>query len=118
MEDLGIIPDHIHRITRKDLMESNQDLIESAAHILGSLPVRALSAVVKAKRARKVSISVTTKNITRLDTLLNGRPQSTLDVKDGRTTVTLPLRSAGKQVLELRGFDGAYLVSARRLKLW
>lgn len=34
LEDLGVIPDHIHHMTKNDLLNSNADLIEKAASIL------------------------------------------------------------------------------------
>ncbi len=34
VEDLGVIPDHRHRMTRRDLLEDNADLIERAAELL------------------------------------------------------------------------------------
>ena len=34
LEDLGVQPDRVHRLTRKDVMEGNSDLIESAMALL------------------------------------------------------------------------------------
>lgn len=36
LEDLGVIPDHIHYMTKNDLLNKNADLIEKAASILAS----------------------------------------------------------------------------------
>ena len=34
LEDLGVVPDHIHHMTKNDLLNKNADLIEKAASIL------------------------------------------------------------------------------------
>jgi len=33
LEDLGVQPDHIHKITRNDILNSNEDLIRAAAEL-------------------------------------------------------------------------------------
>jgi hypothetical protein len=118
LEDLGVKPDEIHRMTRNDLLNDNEDLILRAAGILaGVQPVRALSVEVDRTSEREVSLSTTTENIPRLDAYVDGRPRLTLDVEDGQTTFDLPLDSPGPHILELRGFDGKELVAARRTEM-
>ena len=117
LEDLGVVPDEIHKMTKNDLLSNDEDLISDAASILADLPVRALSVELDQATDTAVSVSTTTENISRLDAYIDGRPQRTLDVEDGPTTFDLPLDSPGPHILELRGFDGNEIVAARRIEL-
>jgi hypothetical protein len=40
LEDLGVEPDAIHRLTRRDLLEGNRDLINEAGRILAGGALR------------------------------------------------------------------------------
>jgi hypothetical protein len=117
LEDLGVIPDQLHNTTRNDVLNDNEDLITHAASILANLPVRALSVELDQATDGAVSVSTTTKNISRLDAYIDERPRLTLDVEDGQTTFDLPLDSPGRHTIELRGFDGKKLVAARRIEI-
>ena len=117
LEDLGVVPDEIHKMTKNDLLSNDEDLISDAASILADLPVRALSVELDQATDTAVSVSTTTENISRLDAYIDGRPQRTLDVEDGPTTFDLPLDSPGPHILELRGFDGNEIVAARRIEM-
>ena len=109
LEDLGVVPDHIHHMTRRDVLGSNEDLIAAAAELLAGGPVRDLSATVS-----QGSVTVTTAKISRLDIVFDGRPFGSMDVTDGPHGVSIP---AGVGVIDLRGYDEGALVAARRLNV-
>jgi C-terminal processing protease CtpA/Prc len=118
LEELGVVPDRIHYMTRNDVLHDNEDLITRAASMLADLPARVLSVeVVGQATDGEVRVSTTTENISRLDAYLDGRPQLTIDVGDGATTFELPLDSPDPHTLELRGFDGNELVASRRIEM-
>lgn len=116
VEDLGIVPNERHYLTQNDLLRNNVDLINRAAGLLAKLPSYTIGVNVTAKTATELTFTVTTQNLSRLDVYLDGRPQRSLDVKDGTTTVKLP-RSATSTVLELRGFANNQLVASRKTDL-
>ena len=117
VEDLGITPDVIHRTTKNDVLKDNVDLIERAGKILASLPVYSISAKVQNINNVPANLVVTTKNITRLDLILNDRPHQSFDVKNGTTTFALPPLPSGQNLLELRGFRDAKLEVSTRINL-
>ena len=43
VEDLGVRPDVLHKLTRADLLEDNVDLLDAAGELLAGMPVRRLS---------------------------------------------------------------------------
>jgi hypothetical protein len=112
VEDIGVVPDVIHRLTRRDLLEGNPDLIARAAAVLSELPARALT--VELREPAKASVTV--RGISRLDVHTDGRPRATIDVEDGDRTLDLPAEWGAWRLLELRGFAGDELVAMRRLR--
>jgi len=120
VEDLGIVPDEIHRMTRRDLMEGNPDLIEKACEMLAAGKSYSIKAKIKHREGSAPQIEVETSNITRLDVFINDRPHDSLDVAGYKTTINLPARFIEiTEPLEvfLRGFANDQLVAVFRKRL-
>lgn len=93
LEELGIVPDHRHYMTRRDVLGSNDDLIKRAARILMNRPVYALSVrtVTGSEATRGIVVTAqsktkrydSAKRISRVDIYVNGRPYRSLDATDG-----------------------------------
>ena len=49
IEDLGIAPDIMYGLTRRDLLERNVDLYKKASEILAGMPIIQLDAVLSSK---------------------------------------------------------------------
>jgi hypothetical protein len=117
VEDLGVQPDFVHQLTNRDLMENNDDLMNRAGEILAGLPVYNLSVTIDGIDGTSLTATVTTQNISRLDALVDERPQQSLDVSDGATQLALELPSK-YEILELCGYDvQGRLVAAPRIKI-
>ena len=107
-------------MTEKDLLESNEDLMNKAGEILAGLPVYSLSAKIEKISRRKIAVTFTTQNISRLDLYLDGQPlRGSLDVNDGTQSldIELPSRLKDALVLEIRGYEKGRLVAASRFDL-
>ncbi len=111
LEDLGVVPDEAYKMTRRDLLEANIDLIERAATLLAGLPRFRLDASA-AKVGANLRVTLTTAGIDRLDFEINRRPQRSVDVTNGNRTVDLPT-SLAHGTLELKGYRAGALVAAR-----
>jgi hypothetical protein len=117
IEDLGVVPDETHEMTRDDLLNGNQDLIQKAAGLLAGMTVFALHAEVTGSADGTVEVSATTRNVDRIDAYVDGRPRTTVDVAaDGVTRFSVS-GTDGAFVLELRGFQDDKLVAATRIQL-
>jgi hypothetical protein len=116
LEDLGVTPDVVRPLTKRDLLEDNMDLLEYAAGLLAGGRPRRL--VVRAGSAGPdgLDLKVETRALTSLDLYVDGRPAGTVAVQDGAHTVALR-QPAVRGVLRVEGFDGADLVASRRLDL-
>jgi len=113
VEDLGVVPDEVHRVTRSDVLDENVDLINRAAKMLAAMPVHTVTAKMLTA-AVPATVEVTTRNVDRLDLFLNGRPLQSVDVADDTTTVALPTLTGSMNMLELRGFCAGQLVASTR----
>jgi hypothetical protein len=110
VEDLGIVPDEVHRMTRDDLLHGNRDLIARAAALLVERKVYGLDSVLDGDPPR---LRASCRNLTRLDLFLDGRPFQSLDVENDEALFELAGPAAGRR-LELRGYDGERLAAVLR----
>ncbi len=115
LEDLGVMPNHTHLMTRDDVLHQNRDLLARAGELLAALPARQLGASPGTADADGLPVTVTTRALDRLDVYVDGRPRSSHDIKDGALVLTLPAQPAGAHTLELRGFADDELVASRRV---
>ena len=116
VEDLGVIPDVSYKLTRRDLIEANADLMDEAGELLAQGTPRRLEVAVASQTASTLTLSVTTEAVTSVDVYVKGRPVTTSRVQDGANQVQLPKPGAGSS-LRLDGFAGGSLVASRRLEL-
>jgi len=138
LEELGIVPDDRHYITKRDLLEQNYDLLRKAAEKLRSKPVYSLSVkpftrkagawgVVlscsskipppKTTKGSKIPPVKTTGNIAYVDLFLNGRFKKSINAKNGSLRATRVMFEDGNGELLVQAFDEAHnLVAASRLR--
>ena len=111
VEDLGVVPDIRHKLTRNDVVSGNVDLLARAGQVLAALPVRKLQVVATpaANGALKVDLSV--QNIDRADVYVDARPRASIDI--GGTTATLTIANAsGARRIRVEGFAAGQLVAS------
>jgi hypothetical protein len=121
VEDLGIKPDHIHRMTRKDLLGNNDDLIAAAIGLLAGKKPHAIRVHVLPNDGELPRLQVETHNVTRLDVYFNDRPRASRDIHHAQVEIDLPALigapEPGRRSLELRGYEGDELVVVFRSEL-
>lgn len=98
LEDLGVVPDVLVRTTRRDLLESNVDLIAAAAKLLKGQPKRSLATTVTEQGSTGTTLAVTASGVDRVDVLVGGRPRASVDLP-GSAAVTVP-ETQGEAVLQ------------------
>lgn len=116
LEDLGVVPDERHRMTRADILNKNVDLMEHAGALLASMPVIEMTVKVAPGVGDTLKIQVDTRNVDRLDFYLDDHPQSTSVIGEGNSVAVELTRKAAK-VLQLKGFRRDKLVAARQIVL-
>ncbi|MGR6922033.1 S41 family peptidase [[Actinomadura] parvosata] len=109
VEDLGVVPDFRHHMTRRDVLQGNEDLLARAGGILAGQPVRQLDVQVAAAQ-----LTLTTALVDRADIYLDGRPAASVDVTQQVTTVPVP-GAGSAHVIRVEGFEGGELVAARTI---
>ena len=115
VEDLGVVPDERHLMTRRDIEHDNIDVITRAVSLLRNQPARGLGVDGTAGADGVLVLEVTCVGIDRLDVWLDERPVRSLDVQDRVTRLDLP--ASGARGLRLAGYTGGRLVASRREEL-
>jgi hypothetical protein len=112
VEDLGVVPDKIHQMTRRDVERKNDDLIEHAVSLLRDQPPRQLDVKKTAIRDGLLRLTLTTAGIDRVDVYVDDRPIASMLVTAKPPVVKVP--SAGARRLRLMGYADGVLVGNRR----
>ncbi|MEW9550426.1 S41 family peptidase [Nonomuraea sp. NPDC050783] len=111
VEDLGVAPDERHRMTRRDVLQDNADLLEHAGRLLAALPARRLEVEVAASGGE---LTLRTHLLDRADVYLDGRPRASVDLT--QETVTVPVPGAGAaHTIRVEGFQDGALAAARTI---
>jgi len=107
LEEFGVVPNVLHKMSKADLLEDNIDLINHAAALLSRLSARVVTNV-----DGKLTLEVRTKGISRLAVLVDGEPQKSLDLQDEKAQFMLDVLLPHEQpILQLRGFNENCLVA-------
>ncbi|HST66478.1 MAG TPA: S41 family peptidase, partial [Mycobacteriales bacterium] len=115
LEDLGVVPDVRHHLTRADVLAGNVDLLARAGALLARMPVRAL-AVRPVRRGTELTLDVSASGVDQVDVYLDGRPRGSVRVVDGVAAATIS--GAGRaRVARVEGFADGELVAARTIRL-
>jgi hypothetical protein len=117
LEDLGVVPNKRHFLTRNDLINGNVDLLNEAGALLESLPARELQVTVKRASPKQATVVARAKAMTRLDVYVDDRPMSSVDLDGAEKTVDVSTGGAPAPMLEVRGFDEGRLVARYRTKI-
>jgi C-terminal processing protease CtpA/Prc len=113
VEDLGVRPDAIHKLTRNDLLAGNVDLLDVAGELLASMPVRRLE-VDTSVAGNMLTVEIDADGIDRVDLSLDGRPHSSQDIGQNPLSVQIQGVTAG-EVLRADGYFNGELVASRRV---
>ena len=114
MEDLGVVPDTRYLMTLNDVLNHNVDLIAAAAKMLAGMKTQVFR--LKAPSGTPVQqLTFESKNIDRVDMLVNDRPVVSQDVTDGIGTLTLPTPAPAGSTLACNGYRSGSLVASTRL---
>ncbi len=109
LEDLGVVPNANHKMTKNDVLNGNGDLVAAAAKLLATAQRVSLSATTTGKTAGKRTLTVITQGIDRVDVLVDGRPRLSADVTDGTTPVPISNPGPGTHTFVLHGYEGGAL---------
>jgi C-terminal processing protease CtpA/Prc len=114
VEDLGIIPDILYDMSRRDLLEENVDLIKKASEILAGMPVRQLEATLS-DQGGSLQIGLTTLGISRVDVYVDGRPVLSQNVTDGINKIIIDKPSTDVKMVKIIGLKGSEIVATRKV---
>jgi Peptidase family S41 len=116
VEDLGVVPDERHRITKRDVLEGNVDLLDRAGELLAALPVRRLTANATLTNAGKLTVAIDAQGLDRADVFVDGRPRATQDIGAGAASITVS-GMQGATSVRIEGYSGDELVACRTVTI-
>ncbi|MFJ4616637.1 S41 family peptidase [Streptomyces sp. NPDC088812] len=111
VEDLGVVPDELHRMTRRDLLEDNADLFDQAGRLLQERKPHAVSVTDAVSVDGSLRIKVKATNVDRVDVYVDQRPGASVDLSDGQADVTVP-GAAAARAARVDGFEAGQLVAS------
>ena len=116
VEDIGVVPDERHELTRADIVGDNPDLLARAGELLAGRPsfTLALAEAPEVRPDGKVRLKLRTAGLDRVDVAFDGRPVTSLDVADGTTTRTLAPAAPAPSTLDLTGWSGGSVAARRK----
>ena len=103
VEDLGVVPNQVHELTKRDLLEENADLMAAAGALLAQEQPRLLTFTSAAAGTKKRKLTITTGSVASIDVYVNDRPVETTPTSDGTTQITIS--AAGGDVIRIEGYD-------------
>ena len=112
VEDLGVTPDVLHRLTRNDVLSDNVDLLERAGQLVAALPVRTLLVTVTASTGGTLTLQLQVANLDRADVFVDGRPRASIDLTGPQGTVTIN-GVPGATSVRVEGYATGQLVAVR-----
>jgi hypothetical protein len=111
---LGVRPKKRHFLTRKDVLESNHDMIAAAVKLLSESErhfINNAEVITGDNGLRTLRFSV--ENVDRVDISINGRPCSSIDVtSESPEPAPLPDHQSDLKAVQLRGFFKGKLVAS------
>lgn len=117
VEDLGVRPDYEYRMSRRDLLGDNADLMEFAGWVLSQMPLRRLVGQARPLGDGRLGVRAWTHDVERVDVYLDGRPDHSLDVTDGTHDFAIDVPPRGVAKMELRGYVGGALAVCTSIPL-
>ena len=97
VEDLGVVPDNRYFMTKNDLLNGNEDLLNTAGDLLSNMNVRELT-VATTVSGSQLKLEITTQGLDRVDTYIDDRPIKTVDLGDGNKTFNVDLPTGSGQL--------------------
>jgi Peptidase family S41 len=114
VEDLGVVPDERHELTRRDVLEDNADLMERAGRLLAARRPRTMTVTAQTAGAGRTRLDITTVAVSSVDVYVAARPVATTALVDGVTQLEIPTPPGGTLV-RVEGFEDRSLVASRQL---
>ncbi|MFI2437238.1 S41 family peptidase [Streptomyces sp. NPDC018693] len=111
VEDLGVVPDELHKMTRRDLLEDNTDLLDHAGRLLQAMAPHAVTITEAAPADGALHLKLTAENVDRVDVYLDQRPRASVDLTGGKADVLVP-GAAAAHTARLEGYEIGRLVAS------
>jgi hypothetical protein len=107
---VGVAGHRRYSLTQRDLLESNQDLLDYCGQILAATPATDLTV-----DTDQTTLTITTKGLTLIDIYVDGHPAGPPITPADPTQITMPLPNYEER-LEVCGYQGSILRQRRTVQ--
>ncbi len=118
LEDLGIVPDAVHRMTKNDLLHGNNDLLAAAGALLAEMnsanPPASLTVVVDSIRKRRVRVQIHALGISQIGIFVDRRPVLVRPIADQPVSLSVQVPKNQSGMIEVSGWSSDGVLRARR----
>jgi Peptidase family S41 len=111
VEDLGIVPDVRHKLTKNDVLNGNVDLFARAGQVLSAMPARKLL-VTATQSGPNLTVQLQVSNIDRADVYVDGRPRGSMNISGANASFAVT-GVPGASAVRVEGYAAGLLVAAR-----
>jgi peptidase S41-like protein len=111
VEDLGVIPDVRHKLTKNDVLNGNVDLFARAGQMLMAMAALKLQ-VAATQSGANLTVQLQVSNIDRADIYVDGRPRGSLNISGTSASLTVA-GVPGASTVRVEGYSAGLLVAAR-----
>lgn len=117
LEDLGITPTIPYRMTWRDVMQGNADLLARACDALAGAKAYRFGLAGRAAAGDPLEVTIEAAGIDRVDFYVDGRPRQSVDIAPDEPKVAVVPGAEEASELRAEAFDAGRLVAVRRAVL-
>lgn len=121
IEDMGIVPDKVHRVTREDVLHGNKDLIAAAIELISESKRFILEARVLERGHALPIVELKTQNVDRIDATVGNVQLRSIYPTDGYSRIDLQQELTDSDTdfvnIEIRAYSANRLVVRTRKQL-
>jgi len=121
IEDLGVVPDTLHQMTRNDVLLGNTDLITTAINQIADAKRHTIDITIKERDNALPLLELTTSNVDRIDATIGSVQLRSIYPAKGQNQIDLQQELGDSDdknaLLELKGYSANRLVVRRRKQL-
>lgn len=115
LEDLGIIPEHLYQLSKRDVVGHNEDLLTYAGEILSKLDLYVFEIDLTYEH-NFILINIDSQNLDRIDIFIDNRPHISKNISDGSSQIKVNHEKNIKNI-EIRGLKNNLLITVKKINL-
>ena len=115
LEDIGVIPDHVYQLTKRDVVGHNEDLLTYAGKLLSKQNLYVFEVNINYVEDSLI-INIVSKNLDRIDIFIDTRPYLSKNISDGSSQIKVN-RDKNTESIEIKGLKNNVIATMKRINI-